>query len=196
MTCGELMRLALLGVVANGCSESLCNPALSPSGTYSLQLLAPYSSGGPFTFSAGSGDHDPSSQGSCQGFDGLAAGTTLVLRGSGESDAVNDMCNDVTTSLENPPAALTVVGPTSDQQTLYRAKGSDGLYFIAEVKVGACEGTLLIKLYAGGAPGGLFSAPVNGEAPPAIVYRLFVPTSAQGSCQVCDDNFAASVAVN
>jgi hypothetical protein len=38
----------------------------------------------------------------------------------------------------------------------------------------------------------MFSVPVDGDYPPAVIYRLFVPST--GSCQACDDNFAASVA--
>jgi hypothetical protein len=60
------------------------------------------------------------------------------------------------------------------------------MYVAEAVTIGGCGGALGLGIRAG-APGELFAPPTTGQLPPALLYRLFVPSS--GSCPPCDDNF-------
>lgn len=63
-----------------------------------------------------------------------------------------------------------------------------------EVTVAGCHGGYGLAIYdgkvstAGVATSEIFSPPVPGEFPPAILYRVFVP-AAGSSCTACQDNF-------
>ncbi len=196
MRSGSLVSrvIILLGGLAStiGCSEPLCEPALSPKETYSVHLIDDYTSASRFTYSGVTGDRYPGSVGSCQAIDGFEIGASFTLRGHGEQSYRNNLCEYVTADFENPPAGLTIVGPSTNALALNRAMATEGLYAVADVKTSSCEGAILVELFNGGSAGGFFSTPVDGDRPPAVIYRLFVPST--GPCQICDDNFAASVA--
>lgn len=176
---------------APGCGEKLCDPELSTSGSYTIHLIDAYTAGGPFQYSIALGDSDPESSGSCQGIDGLQPNASFTLRGNGEASERHDLCEYVTAAFGTTPNALTIVRPTTNMQAIHQAMGTDDLYAIADVKVGTCSGTIVVELFSTAATGGIFSTPVDGALPPAVVYRLFLPST--GPCQACDDNFAASV---
>jgi hypothetical protein len=190
---GRLRVILVLGGLAStsGCSEPPCDSALSPNATYSVHLIDDYTSASRFRYSVVNGDSYPGA-GRCQAIDGFQVGAAFTLHGNGEESARNNICEYVTADLEGAPTGVTVVGPGTDALALNRTAGTEGLYAVADVKTSDCAASILLKLYGGGAAGGMFSTPVDGDYPPAVIYRLFVPSS--GSCQVCDDNFAASVA--
>jgi hypothetical protein len=63
----------------------------------------------------------------------------------------------------------------------------------ADVTIQGCAGQVFLEIF-GASEKGPYSAPVLGEAPPAVLYRLFVPSAA--CLHICDDNFAAQLTAN
>ena len=64
-----------------------------------------------------------------------------------------------------------------------------GVFATADVSFDACRG-LTLEIF-GASANGAFSTPVPGDYPPVGVYRLFVPS--EGTCSICDDNFACQL---
>jgi hypothetical protein len=125
---GRFAGIAVLGGLVStiGCGEPLCEPALSPEEAYSVHLIDDYTSAGRFTYSIANGDSYPGSVGSCQASDGFEVGASFTLRGHGEQSARNNLCEYVTADFENPPAGLTIVGPSTNALALNRAMGKTG----------------------------------------------------------------------
>jgi hypothetical protein len=174
-----------------GCSTRLCDSDMPTSGQLTVSAIDVYGPGGRFASRPGDGASNPKAQMSCAGIDGIAAGTSLGLTIKGQASDRNHTCNLVVADLTAPPTGLSVTGPSTNPTAMAMATGTEGLYVLAEVKTATCGGTLLLELFEGGGAGGLLSQPKDGDYPPAIIYRLFLPSS--GTCQPCQDNFSASV---
>jgi hypothetical protein len=84
---------------------------------------------------------------------------------------------------------LTLAGPSTDGNAINQIRGTGAFMYAAEsVTAGQCEGALMFGLFDSGGPGGIYTQPLAGNLPPAVLYTLFLPSG--GTCQACDDNFA------
>jgi hypothetical protein len=179
--------LAFMALV--GCEPRRCLEAADPYGRYDVSVVDLYNSQSRFHYVTGQGWSYYMSQGSCGAFDGVMPGASLQLQGTGEVANTSQTCKFVTAKLSSAPAAVTLLGPSSDAGANLVARGSDNfLHAIEDVTVGTCSGVAVVELFAGGAPGGVYSAPIEGAFPPAILYRLFLPSTVSSSCSPCDDN--------
>jgi hypothetical protein len=190
-----LRQLLLFALACPGappaCTLRPCNPSITAGGGYQVDLIDVYDAKSRFYFRSGVSGSYYGSMGSCVGVDGLAPNLSLRFEAKGETSNPNHNCNYVVADLSNPPAGLTIVGPGTDPIGLSQSNGNEGLFVLADVTTAQCAGTLLLKLTDGGATGGVYSTPVDGMYPAALLYRLFLPS--RGPCKPCQDTFSAQV---
>jgi hypothetical protein len=179
-----LCVLATLGATA-ACETPLCDPEADPAARYRLEILDEYDSASRFAFVASRGRG--LSYVTCAGTDGLQPGAALELQASGKDAIVGDTCLLVTANLVTGPATLTPLGPSSDATATLEAKSHGSMYAVEDVSFGACNGVLILQTF-----GASDDPAVEGQLPPVILYRLFLPAPSS-SCQACDDNFVVQL---
>lgn len=170
-----------------GCGGGLCNENIDQHGRYQIDAVDVYNQQSKFIFNGARAAYYMST-GACSGVDGIDTGALLELQATGSvSDGTKD-CQYVTANVTSAPQQITLQGPSSDPYATADARyGDTFMYAVENVAVAGCTGVMVLNLFGGGAEGGLFSTPVEGDFPPAILYRLFLPST--GVCQPCDDNF-------
>ena len=177
-----------------GCSTDPCS-ALQGSGRYRVTLHELYTEQGPFTWDSLLSEQSTPDR--CGGPFGAGTGAELEFRTTGtfvKHD--NGSCTLVAAELTANSAGAVVLGPSSNTFARLQVESLNAYFFAAdEVDVDGCRGTLAFKVIPGRAPDGLFSAPLPGQYPPAVLYRLFVPESgdAAPTCALCDDAFVAQL---
>jgi hypothetical protein len=181
--------IVVLGLGAAGCASRLCAPeGLTTSGeVLSATIVEPYTPNGDFTYSPqlvyGFGTTTP-----CPGNDGLVQGASVEFRTAGTVDNGNKTCQLIEAKTIAVPAPITAVSDSTDPLVSAQVARDQSVIYSAEnVSVNGCDGAYAFAIIAGGSPGGIFSAPAPGMLPPAILYRLFLPTG--GGCQLCFDSF-------
>ncbi len=184
------LPLVMMAVVASGCNDRLCyDVGIDPNGRYRASLVETYDMQGHFTYDHSLAVNAGLATGSCAGFDGIAAPTVLELQGKGTVDNSNRNCKLITADLVAAPSEI-VPGSDSAQSDAREAQlqvADISLMYVAEAAtIGGCGGALGIGIRPGAA-GQLFATPMTGTLPPALLYRLFVPSI--GSCQPCEDSF-------
>ena len=177
-----------------GCAPHPCS-ALQGSGRYRVTLHEPYTEQGPFTYMSTLSKHVGETR--CSGPFGAGTGAQLEFRTTGTfAKHDNGTCTLVTAELTATSAGAVVLGPSSNAFALLQVHALNAYFFGAHlVEVDGCRGTLAFEVLPGLAPDGLFSAPVPGQYPPAVLYRLFVPESGDAgpTCAICDDAFVAEL---
>jgi hypothetical protein len=128
------------------------------------------------------------SSGSCSGQDGLVAGSRLIVQGNGKFLHSSRSCNIVRATIEAVPPPSTIERARTDTPAGLGPGG--GIFATADVSFGGCRGEMVLEIF-GASADGAFSMPVPGEYPPVGVYRLFLPS--EGTCSICDDNFAGQL---
>jgi hypothetical protein len=181
-----------------GCDPQRCWEAADPSARYAVDLVDLYNAQSRFKYFPAEGDSYVASGGSCAGIDGVAPGASLQLQATGETDDRSKSCRVVTANLTAAPAALTLSGSSSNAAAMQDVLGRAGfMYALEDVVVAGCSGTLVLKLFHSLGAGDLYAAPVDGQPPTVILYRLFLPapmsTPASAGCSPCDDNFVVKV---
>lgn len=183
---GSVLAICSTILLVVSCSEHRCQDAADPHSSYTVALIDVYDSSSKFVVSAGGGSIP--SGGSCQGIDGLSPGVALGFQANGEVSVPNDTCLMVTADLTAAPAQIGVGMPSSDTNAAHLARGSNSfMYAVEDVTIGGCSGPMIFELYSQGGPGGIFGIPMVGQLPPALLYRLFLPTDP--ACSFCADNF-------
>ena len=177
-----------------GCVSRLCAPeGLSTSGeVLSATIVEPYTPSGDFTYNQqlvlGSGPPAP-----CPGDDGLVQGASVKFRTAGTVENGPKTCELISAKTLAVPAPITAVSDNTDPLTNAQVARDQSIIYSAEnISVNGCDGAYAFAIIAGGSPGGIFSTPVPGMLPPALLYRLFLPSSS--ACQVCFDSFVVQLA--
>jgi hypothetical protein len=184
-----LAALVVAALLA-GCGVRPCHPEVDPGATYRVTIIERYDPASHFTFDSALTRMNPVSSGPCAG-DGIVAGATFELRGAGRVDNASKSCAFVKAEPASLPPEIADLAPSTGTDVPL-AQGSDSLIFTDnQATIGGCTGQLVFNLFAGGGPGGMFGAPMEGQRPPVVLYRLFSPET--GTCQVCDDNFVAQL---
>ena len=178
-----------------GCTTQPCRSGPQASGRYRVTVHDPYTEQGQFTWDSVLSRRVATNR--CGGPFGAGTGAELEFRTTGtfvKND--NGSCTLVTAEMTATSAGATVLGPSEDIFALLQVQGINAYFYAAqEVEVDGCRGTLAFEVIRGRAPDGLFSAPVPGQYPPAVLYRLFVPENADAgpTCSLCDDAFVAEL---
>jgi len=177
-----------------GCSTPPCKSGPQASGRYRVTVNEPYTEQGPFTFNPSLTRQTVPDR--CGGPFGAGTGAQLEFRTTGTFVKRDDDCTLVAADLTATSAGAVVLGPSSNSSALLQVQQTNAYFFGAdEVETDGCRGTLAFEVIAGRAPDGLFSAPVPGQYPPAVLYRLFEPeqNDAAPACLFCDDAFVAEL---
>jgi hypothetical protein len=177
-----------------GCSTPPCKSGPQASGRYRVTVNEPYTEQSQFTYNPSLTRHTVPDR--CGGPFGAGAGAQLEFRTTGTFVKRDDDCTLVAADLTATSADAVLLGPSSDSSALLQVQQTNAYFFGAEeVETGGCRGTLAFEVIAGRAPDGLFSAPVPGQYPPAVLYRLFEPelNDAAPTCLFCDDAFVAQL---
>jgi len=168
------------GVVlaAGGCQQQPCAPGIDANGAlYQVDVLGAY-------VPPGNGEMDLStsyaSAPSCDGFDGLGAGSSLVIRTDGAVPTAGSAygCSAATAALLSGPPGWQVT-PASGDPPLDPSREFRELQAWAPVVVAGCSGIMILEL--GGESG-----------TPSVLYRFFLASDG-GACATCADNFSAQV---
>jgi hypothetical protein len=177
-------------LLSAGC-EKRCMESADPDAKYNVTVSDIYNAqrNGAINYPGGL---DVDSTGTCAGIDGIASGASIELRATGEADNHVGTCYLVSAQLVSAPPQLTLLGPSSNGPARTQITGSGAfMYSLEDVTVGGCTGVWVLGFFDGGNSGGIFAKAVAGGPPPAILYRLFLPSS--GSCSICDDNFVVQL---
>jgi hypothetical protein len=181
--------LVCAGIVAvAGCTPRLCDDHFSTSGRFTVHVLDIEREGGPFKYTPVWTTAYVDSTGSCSGLDGIAADSSLQVQATGTSNDPNKTCRRINAKIEALPDPTVLVADNPRQPTKLPVTGD--LYGGADVTIQGCPGQAFLEIF-GASEKGPYSAPVQGEAPPAVLYRLFVPSAA--CLRICDDNFAVQL---
>jgi hypothetical protein len=181
---------ALAAALTGGCDHPLCSDVgIDSHGRYRATVVALYEEQGAFTYQQSLVQSSGFSKGSCGALDGIGPGATLEFKATGTVDNKNALCKLITAEVVSRPPEI-VPGDSSsqaDEEFARRQVSESSSMFAGEaVTIGDCEGAFGVSIRPG-APGELFATPTPGQLPPALLYRLFVPTS--GGCTPCDDTF-------
>jgi hypothetical protein len=176
-------------VLIAGCTPRLCDDHLSTSGRITVRVLDIERENGQFKYNPGRTGAYVDSTGSCTGFDGLVADSSLELRVTGTADDPNHTCRRITASVVSLPSPTVLTGDNPRAPAKLPVAGD--LYGGADVTIQDCPGQIFLELF-GASEKGPYSTPVAGEAPPEVLYRLFFPSAA--CSRICDDNFAVQLA--
>jgi hypothetical protein len=178
---------ALAAVLVGGCDHPLCTDVgIDPHGSYRATVVAAYEEQGSFTYQK---SLIQASYASCGALDGIGPGTELEFRATGRVDDKNKICQLIKSDLVSAPAAVVPADSSSQADAIVAQQQVSELsaMFAGEaVTIGDCGGGFGVSIRPG-APGQLFATPTAGQLPPALLYRVFIPTS--GGCTPCDDNF-------
>ena len=177
-----------------GCSTPPCKSGPQASGRYRVTVNEPYTEQSQFTFDINLTRQTVPNR--CGGSFGTGAGAQLEFRTIGTLVKRDNDCTLVAADLTATSGDAMVLGPSSDSSALLAVQQTNAYFFAAnEVETAGCRGTLAFEVIAGRAPDGLFSAPVPGQYPPAVLYRLFQPeqNDAAPTCLFCDDAFVAQL---
>jgi hypothetical protein len=180
-------------VLLTGCTMSPCSSGPQPSGRYRVTAHEPYDEQSQFRFSTALTRSFASAR--CGGPFGAGVGSQIEFRTTGAVDDGN-YCTVATAELTATSSTDTVLLGLPDNDVVYLQTRSDDAFFFAveEVQIGTCRGSLGFEVLRGNAPDGLFSTPVPGQYPPAVLYRLFFPDPAMDTnCVMCDDAFVAEI---
>lgn len=189
----ELVCLAWLVGLAGGsvACRPLCPTAKELGGEkarFSVHLLAEYTPGGPYTYSASVAEQvGRPDLPSCRAMDGVQEGIRLDMRGV-DTHSSDMTCDALVAAVENPPAAL---------QLLAAPRGTPAsVSSVYDARVGDCGGVwgMLLNVYLTGSNATIFDMPVSGELPKVVVGRTFQPFppgSAPSECVQCSDAFVA-----
>ncbi len=184
----SILAAALVGLLLSAGCEKRCEGAADPHARYNVTVLDFCRAQGQFKC-AGVGGSSPRSTGTCSSWDGMGIGALLEIQASGQSSRSDGTCYDVTAEVTSAPSQLTLAGPSTDGNAINQIRGTGAFMYAAEsVTAGQCEGALMFGLFDSGGPGGIYTQPLAGNLPPAVLYTLFLPSG--GTCQACDDNFA------
>jgi hypothetical protein len=197
-----LSRIVLLacavGILAPvaGCQESLCHDAgIDSSGRYKIGVMDLYNEQSAFTYngslvvSAGG-----ASRGTCAQMDGIGPGVSLELQAVGTVEDSTQTCKLIAANLLSAPSQIVQSDPFAQADQSYARNQIQQyalMYAAIGVTVSGCAGGLGLAILPGG-PSGAFAPAVPGELPPALLYRIFTPSS--GTCLACGDNFAIQIA--
>lgn len=186
--------IVVLGAAGAGCTTRLCAPeGLSSSGeVLSATIVEPYTATGDFTYDQqivlGNGPTAP-----CPGNDGLVQGASVEFRTAGMVDNGTKTCQLIRAQTIAVPAPITAVSDDTDPLTNAQVEHDQSIIYSAEqVSVNGCDGAYDFAILSGDSPGGIFSTPVAGMRPPAVLYRLFLPSTS--ACQLCFDTFVIQLA--
>jgi hypothetical protein len=192
--------VAILGwlFLGSGCQDRLCQDVgIANGASYRVDIAERYDEASRFTFDE---THvwTGANPVSCAGLDGLVAGTALELRVAGTVGNGVGTCRIVNANLvSGPPEIASGDGSAMVEEIAAAANATfDAVVVRAtkEVTVAGCHGGYALAIYDGKVSRGgvatpeIFSPPVPGELPSAILYRLFLP-AAGSSCTSCQDNF-------
>ena len=178
-------------LLSTGC-EQRCMEAADPNAKYKVTVSDVYNAQRN-PFSNYPGGFDAQSSGTCSGMDGIGAGASLELQATGQTDSHNGVCYLVTADLVSAPLQLTLLGQSPNGTARDQISRSGAfMYLLEDATAGGCAGVWTLGFFDGGNSGGIYAKPVAGGPPPAILYRLFLPSG--GSCPACDDNFAVQLA--
>jgi hypothetical protein len=185
--------IVVLSAGLAGCQSRLCAPeGLNTSGeVLSATIVEPYTPNGDFIYDPqvvlGSGPTAP-----CPGNDGLVQGAAVEFRTAGTVDNGTKTCQLITAKTIALPAPITAVSDDTDPLTNAQVSHDQAIIYSAEnVSVNGCAGAYAFALISGDATGGIFSTPVAGTRPPAVLYRLFLPSTS--ACQLCFDTFVVQL---
>jgi hypothetical protein len=177
-----------------GCSTPPCKSGPQASGRYRVTVNEPYTEQSQFTFDSNLTRQTVPNR--CAGPFGAGAGAQLEFRTIGTIVKRDDECTLVAADLTATSGDAVVLGRSSDSSGLLEVQQTNAYFFAADkVETGGCRGIVAFEVIAGRAPDGLFSAPVPGQYPPAVLYRLFAPeqNDAAPTCLFCDDAFVAQL---
>jgi hypothetical protein len=186
--------ILVLGAGAAGCESRLCAPeGIASSGkVVSATIVEIYDQNSSFTYQPQLvycyGPPAP-----CPGTDGLVQGASVEFRTAGLTDNGTKNCQLIAAKAIAVPAPITI--DSDDFGSLASAqveKDPSVIYSAENVSVNGCDGAYAFAIMAGDGKGGIFATPVQGAPPPAILFRLFLPSS-NGSCQTCFDNFVVQL---
>lgn len=187
MTLSRIIGLAVVGLLAEPACERQCEPSLDPTAKYQVAVLDVYNAQSQYYYDWMPPTYPDS--GTCSGIDGLVPGASLNVQATGRVSNPDGTCYEVTAQVLSGPSELGLVGWSSDEVAGDEVRGTSAfMYSVESVTAGGCAGSWALGYYNGGGPGGIFAAPVAGKLPPAIVWRLFLPSTP--SCQPCEDDFA------
>jgi hypothetical protein len=185
-------RSVCLGILLlGGCTPRLCDEQLSASGQYTVRILDFERDGGQFKYEPGWINAFSEPTASCAGFDGMVVDSSVQLRALGTVDDAVKTCRRIEASVVSLPSPTVLVADNPHPSAGLSARGD--LYGSADVTINDCPGEMSLQIFGASAKGP-YSKPVPGEAPPAVLYRLFVPSTA--CLQRCEDNFAVQLTLN
>jgi hypothetical protein len=189
--------------LASACQDRLCQDVgLAAGDRYRAFVVERYDEASRFTFDSSHAFSNGANPVSCAGLDGLGAGSSIAveINGTVENDVQN--CRIVTADLLAPPEVKAVDGSAAVLEATAAAAATFEAVVVRgsmEVTVGGCHGGYAVAIYDGKASIGgvatreIFAAPVEGEFPPALLYRMFAAPPGS-SCTSCQDTFVVQLA--
>jgi hypothetical protein len=193
---GGLIPILLATLSWTGCDgPTPCVPGVDQTGRYKVDVVERYDEQSQFTYSTMIGLHPGWTQGRCMGADGIGAGASIILRGTGLFGRRSGSCDSVTADLSPPPAELSVVGAATDLAVTETLKGNgSALFFMGDVTFGGCAGTLGLAVLPGYRQADFFTPPVAGDYPPAVLFKVFVPADPSNvACPSCYEDLVIGV---
>ncbi|HEY4394986.1 MAG TPA: hypothetical protein VGP64_13035 [Polyangia bacterium] len=192
-TVGILVFAGLVTIA--GCGQKLCEPQIDVNGAvYDVSIARVYGAGEVYNTVEGNVWNPSTTMYTplCDGIDGLNVGAVLQFQTIGETTGEAPGCSQAVAELVAGPSGLTIDGRLSQLPTWGPdlRVSTDVMYALPNVTFGDCSGTLMLEFFD--RPGDFFGVPANdGGYQPAVMYRLFYPSS--GSCSLCNDNFVVQV---
>ena len=182
-------RICAYGIILStaACTPRLCDERLSPTGRYSAQILDLERENGQFRYNPLWTAVDVDSTGSCAGLDGMVVSSSVELRAIGTNDDPNHTCRRIVVSVLSLPSPTVLLSDNPQPPARFAPAGP--LFGGADVTIGDCPGQVFLEIFA--AAPDPYAAPLPGDDPPAVLYRVFVPSAA--CLRVCDDNFAVQL---
>jgi len=183
--------------LALGCQDRICyNAGIDPSGgRYKVSVVDLYDTQSTFTYDGSLVMSNGRATASCSQVDGIGPGATLELQAVGTVQNSTQNCELIAANLVSAPSQIAPVDGAGQFLALARAQVAQTsvMYAAESAAIAGCIGGFALSIRPGGGGlGGLFATPVTGRLPPALLYRIFLPSS--DTCQACADNFVIQIA--
>jgi len=182
--------------LALGCQNRICYDAgIDPSGRYKVSVIDLYDTRSTFTYDGSLVMSNGLDTPSCSQVDGIGPGATLELQAVGTVQNRNQNCELIAAKLVSAPSQIVPVDGAGPFLELARNEVAETsiMYAAEAAAIAGCSGGFGLSIRPGGGGlGGLFATPVTGRLPPALLYRVFQPSS--DTCQACADNFVIQIA--